>query len=70
MRPPSHGSYEELITFVKDRPGHDERYAIDPSRIRNELGWQPSVTLEQGLEKTILWYINNKSWCKAITFGS
>ena len=66
MRPPSHGSYEELITFVKDRPGHDERYAIDPSRIRNELGWQPSVTLEQGLEKTIQWYINNKNWWKSL----
>lgn len=66
LRPPSQGSYEELITFVKDRPGHDERYAIDPSRIRNELGWQPSVTLEQGLEKTIQWYINNKSWWKSL----
>ena len=66
LRPPSHGSYEELITFVKDRPGHDERYAIDPSRIRNELGWQPSVTLEQGLEKTIQWYINNKNWWKSL----
>mgnify|MGYP003322705833 FL=1 len=66
LRPPSRGSYKELITFVEDRPGHDARYAIDPSRIRNELGWQPSVTFEQGLEKTIQWYIDNKDWWKSL----
>jgi dTDP-glucose 4,6-dehydratase len=60
------GSYEELITFVKDRPGHDQRYAIDPSRIRNELGWQPSLTIEQGLEKTVQWYLDNKHWWKPL----
>ena len=48
LRPRTNGSYAELITFVQDRPGHDARYAIDPSRIRNELGWRPSVTVEQG----------------------
>jgi dTDP-glucose 4,6-dehydratase len=64
--PRSIGSYAELITFVKDRPGHDQRYAIDPSRIRNELGWQPSVTLEQGLEKTVQWYLDNKHWWKPL----
>ena len=64
--PRSKGSYAELITFVKDRPGHDQRYAIDPSRIKNELGWQPSVTLEQGLEKTVQWYLDNKHWWKPL----
>ena len=64
--PRSKGSYAELITFVKDRPGHDQRYAIDPSRIRNELGWQPSFTIEQGLEKTVQWYLDNKHWWKPL----
>ena len=66
LMPRSKGSYAELITFVKDRPGHDQRYAIDPSRIRNELGWQPSVTVEQGLEKTVQWYLDNKHWWKPL----
>ena len=64
--PRSKGSYAELITFVKDRPGHDQRYAIDPSRIINELGWQPSFTVEQGLEKTVQWYLDNKHWWKPL----
>ena len=64
--PRSKGSYAELITFVKDRPGHDQRYAIDPSRIKNELGWQPSFTVEQGLEKTVQWYLDNKHWWKPL----
>jgi len=64
--PRSKGSYVELITFVKDRPGHDQRYAIDPSRIKNELGWQPSVTVEQGLQKTVQWYLDNKHWWKPL----
>jgi len=51
-----------LITFVTDRPGHDARYAIDPARIRNELGWRLSVTVEEGLEKTVQWYLDNESW--------
>ena len=51
-----------MITFVQDRPGHDARYAIDPSRIRDELGWRPSVTVEQGLEKTVQWYLDNEDW--------
>ena len=54
--------HAKLITFVADRPGHDLRYAIDPSRIREELGWRPSVTLEQGLRKTVLWYLENEAW--------
>ena len=57
---------EGLITFVTDRPGHDMRYAIDPSRIRAELGWRPSVTLEEGLEKTVQWYLDNPGWWQAL----
>ena len=58
--------YADHITFVADRPGHDLRYAIDPSRIRRELGWRPSVTLEQGLEKTVQWYLDNEPWWRAL----
>ena len=54
------GAYAELITFVTDRPGHDARYAIDPTRIRTELGWRPSVTVEEGLERTVRWYLENE----------
>ncbi|OWJ76100.1 MULTISPECIES: dTDP-glucose 4,6-dehydratase [Haematobacter] len=63
---PEGAPHEQLITFVSDRPGHDLRYAIDPSRIREELGWRPSVTLEQGLEKTVQWYLDNKPWWQAL----
>lgn len=63
------GTSEQLITFVKDRPGHDFRYAIDASKINRELGWKPSVTFEEGLEKTIDWYLNNESWLKNVTSG-
>ena len=59
---PAAKPYSDLITYVTDRPGHDQRYAIDPSRIREELGWRPSVTLEQGLEKTVAWYLDNQDW--------
>ncbi len=59
---PAGAPHNRLITFVADRPGHDLRYAIDPTRIRNELGWRPSVTLEQGLEKTVAWYLENTDW--------
>ena len=62
LRPRDAGSYADLITFVTDRPGHDARYAIDPARIRDELGWRPSVTVEEGLEKTVQWYLDNESW--------
>ncbi|MEL6522588.1 MAG: dTDP-glucose 4,6-dehydratase [Pseudomonadota bacterium] len=58
--------YADLITFVTDRPGHDLRYAIDPTRIRTELGWRPSVTLEQGLERTVQWYLDNEAWWRAL----
>src|SRR6056297_1616661 len=63
---PGKTPYSELIEFVEDRPGHDLRYAIDPSRIRNELGWRPSVTIEQGLEKTVRWYLDNEAWWRPL----
>ena len=63
---PGNAPYAEQITFVTDRPGHDARYAIDPTRIRTELGWRPSVTLEEGLEKTVQWYLDNKDWWRAL----
>ena len=65
-RPKTSGSYAGQITFVTDRPGHDARYAIDPSRIRTELGWSPSVTVEEGLEKTVQWYLDNEEWWRAL----
>ena len=61
---------EMLITYVKDRPGHDLRYAIDASKINKELGWKPSVTFEQGLEKTIDWYLSNEDWLRNVTSGA
>ena len=63
---PGKAPYAKQITFVADRPGHDLRYAIDPTRIRTELGWRPSVTLDQGLEKTVDWYLNNRDWWQAL----
>ncbi|MEE2860296.1 MAG: dTDP-glucose 4,6-dehydratase [Paracoccus sp. (in: a-proteobacteria)] len=59
---PQGAPHADLITFVTDRPGHDRRYAIDPARIRNELGWRPSVTVEQGLRRTVEWYLANRDW--------
>lgn len=64
------GTSEELITFVKDRPGHDLRYAIDATKINSELGWKPSVTIEEGLEKTIDWYLGHGDWLKNVTSGA
>lgn len=64
------GVSEKLITFVKDRPGHDLRYAIDASKINKELGWSPSVTFEEGLSKTIDWYLNSKQWLQNVTSGT
>ena len=63
------GECENLINYVKDRPGHDLRYAIDASKIKNELGWEPSVTFEEGLSKTIDWYLDHEEWLKNVTSG-
>jgi dTDP-glucose 4,6-dehydratase len=63
---PAAAPYAAQITFVTDRPGHDARYAIDPTRIREELGWRPSVTVEEGLEKTVQWYLDNEDWWRAL----
>jgi dTDP-glucose 4,6-dehydratase len=64
------GESEKLISFVKDRAGHDLRYAIDASKIEKELGWKPSVTFEQGLEKTVEWYLANEDWLNEVTSGN
>jgi dTDP-glucose 4,6-dehydratase len=66
VQPRDSGPYADLITFVTDRPGHDARYAIDPTRIREELGWRPSVTVEVGLEKTVRWYLDNEAWWRPL----
>lgn len=63
-------AYDKLITFVKDRPGHDLRYAIDASKIANELGWKPKETFETGIRKTVEWYLNNMEWCRRVQDGS
>ena len=63
------GESEQLITYVKDRPGHDLRYAIDASKINSELGWKPSVTFEEGLEQTIDWFLANEAWLQSVTSG-
>lgn len=63
---PKDTGYAQQITYVTDRAGHDLRYAIDPTRIRDELGWRPSVTLEEGLEKTVQWYLDNEDWWRAL----
>jgi len=67
---PGIGRYEELITFVTDRAGHDVRYAIDASKIASELGWTPAETFESGIRKTVEWYLNNHTWCERVQDGS
>jgi dTDP-glucose 4,6-dehydratase len=64
------GTSEKLITYVRDRPGHDRRYAIDANKIKNELGWEPSVTFEEGLSKTLDWYLANEEWLAHVTSGA
>lgn len=64
------GSARELITFVKDRAGHDRRYAIDATKIKNELGWEPTVQPEEGMRKTAEWYLNNEEWMENVTSGA
>jgi len=63
------GESAKLITYVKDRAGHDARYAIDPTKIENELNWKPSITFEEGLEKTVDWYLQNTDWMQRVTSG-
>ncbi len=63
------GASEKLITYVKDRPGHDKRYAIDATKLNKELGWKPSLQFEEGLEKTVEWYLQNEEWLKSVTSG-
>jgi len=63
------GSSEKLITYVTDRAGHDLRYAIDSSKLKDELGWEPSLEFEQGIEKTVVWYLDNKEWMQKVTSG-
>lgn len=69
-KPVGISAYSDLILFVKDRPGHDVRYAIDASKIENELGWKPKETFESGIRKTVLWYLNNKKWWSRVLDGS
>jgi dTDP-glucose 4,6-dehydratase len=64
------GTSEKLIEYIRDRPGHDRRYAIDATKIKNELGWQPSLVFEEGLEKTIDWYLKNEKWLSEVTSGA
>jgi dTDP-glucose 4,6-dehydratase len=64
------GESEELITYVTDRAGHDKRYAIDASKLEEELGWTPSITFEEGLSKTVDWYLENQDWVEQVTSGA
>jgi dTDP-glucose 4,6-dehydratase len=68
-KPKAQGSYRDQITFVLDRPGHDQRYAIDASKIERELGWKPAETFETGIQKTVKWYLNHPQWVNNITSG-
>lgn len=70
LRPLRNGTREGLITSVADRPGHDRRYAIDPSRIESEIGWRPQHDFEAGMEQTIQWYLDNEAWSRTITSGA
>lgn len=63
------GASEKLITYVTDRAGHDLRYAIDSTKLKNELGWEPSLQFEEGIEKTVKWYLDNQEWLDQVTSG-
>ena len=67
---PQGAPHDELITFVRDRPGHDARYAIDASKITRELGWQPSVSFDEGLRRTVEWYLENEDWWRRVLSGA
>ena len=64
------GTSAKLITYVTDRPGHDQRYAIDATKLNKELGWSPSLQFEEGLEKTVDWYLSNEEWVNHVTSGN
>jgi dTDP-glucose 4,6-dehydratase len=70
LQPKASGSYRDQLTFVKDRPGHDRRYAIDASKIERELGWTPQETFETGIRKTVAWYLENQAWVSNVTSGA
>jgi len=69
LQPRAMGSYRQQIRFVKDRPGHDRRYAIDARKLESELGWRPTETFETGLAKTVAWYLNNQPWVRGVMSG-
>jgi dTDP-glucose 4,6-dehydratase len=70
LRPVAGKCRRDLITYVKDRPGHDQRYAIDSSKLQKQLGWQPSESFSSGIKKTVLWYLDNKTWSDRVLDGS
>lgn len=70
VKPDGVTKYQDLITYVTDRPGHDLRYAIDAGKIASELGWSPQESFESGLRKTVQWYMDNKEWWQAVLNGS
>jgi dTDP-glucose 4,6-dehydratase len=69
IKPKPSGSYKDQLTFVADRPGHDQRYAIDASKIKKELGWEPAESFESGIRKTVRWYLENSDWVENILSG-
>jgi dTDP-glucose 4,6-dehydratase len=70
LHPDGKGSYERLITYVKDRPGHDRRYAIDPRKIEEQIGWKPAETFASGVDKTVRWYLDNRAWIDGVRSGA
>jgi len=70
LKPRASGRYRDLVTYVKDRPGHDRRYAIDSAKIQRELGWRPAESFATGLKKTVQWYLANADWVARVTSGA
>ena len=70
MRPDPAGPYARLLTYVKDRPGHDRRYAIDAGKLKSQLGWRQTESFESGIAKTVDWYLDNQPWCQRVLDGS
>ena len=70
QKPAGIAHYRDLITYVKDRPGHDHRYAIDAGKIERELGWRPRETFESGMRKTVRWYLDNPAWWQRVLSGA